>query len=309
MEVSRLTNFKLFSGNANLPLSLKIAEYLKTPISNALVGQFSDGETRIEIKDDVRNQNVFILQSTSNPVNQHLMELLLMADAIRRASAKYITAVIPYFGYARQDQCKSEAQVPISAKVIADLLASVGIQRIVTVDIHAGQLQGFFSTPLDNIDGLTIFLKDIQQQNNSNPMIVSPDIGGVLRARAFAKLLEINDLAIIDKRRPHPNEAQVMHLIGNVKNRHCVIIDDMVDTGETLCLAAKTLKDQGAKNVIAYATHPVLSGSAIQTIRSSALDALIVSDTIPLNQNALDCPLIRQLSIAPIIAEAILKLL
>lgn len=293
-----MTNIKLFAGTSNPDLSLKIAELLKIPHGKALVDKFSDNETRVVIQEEVRNCDVYILQSLSYPANQHLMELLLLTDALKRAGAKQITAVIPYLGYARQDKRKNDALVPISAKVVADLLATVGVHHVLTVDIHAEQIQGFFSIPIDNIYGSKILLENMQQQNYQHPVIVSPDIGGVMRARAFAKRLHNNALAIIDKRRPKPNQTKVMHVIGEVKDCHCVIVDDIVDTGGTLCQAAIALKEQGAKKVSAYITHPVLSDGAVDIISKSVIDELIVSDTIPLSNEAKACSIIRQISAA-----------
>lgn len=305
-----MTEIKLFSGNANHTLSANIAKQLQLSLGKALVNQFKDDETRIEIQEDIRGKTVFIIQSTAYPTNHHVMELLLMADALRRAAAKRIVAVIPYFGYARQDKRKNGITAPISAKVIADLLTTVGIDEVLSIDIHADQIQGFFSIPFNNIQGIALFLEDITQgirtAHYQNPVIVSPDVGGVERARAYAKRLN-TDLVIIDKRRPHPNQAQVMNIIGDINNRQCILVDDMVDTGETLCFAAKALKERGATQVVAYATHAVLSGNAIQTIQSSLLDELIVTDTISLTSAARTCPLIRQLSTATLLATAIQK--
>jgi ribose-phosphate pyrophosphokinase len=295
----------LFTGNSNLLLAKKIAEHLHITLGDALVTGFSDGESQIEILENVRGQDIFIIQSTCQPTNNNLMELLLMADAIRRASATRITAVIPYFGYARQDKRIRSARVPITAKIVADLLTTVSIDRVVTVDLHADQIQGFFSIPVDNVYGSKILLDDIIAKQYPNPMIVSPDVGGVVRARAYAKRLNDADLAIIDKRRPRPNETRVMNIIGDVNNRVCILVDDIVDTAGTICSAANALKEKGAKKVIGYCTHPVLSGNAIQTIQSSSLDELVITDTIPLNAAALACTRIRQLSIAPMLAEVI----
>lgn len=299
-----MTNVKLLTGNANPLLAQEIAKHLNLPITKALVTQFSDGETRIDISESLRDHEVLVLQSTSTPANQHLMELLLMIDAIRRASALHITAVIPYFGYSRQDTRNRMIGVPISAKVVADLLATVGIDRVVTFDLHSEQLQGFFSCPIDNLSASKLFIKDVINQKYSNIMVVSPDVGGVVRARAFAKEL-LADLAIIDKRRPQPNETQVMNIINDVKNRTCVMIDDMVDTGKTLALGAEALKKAGAKKVVAYCTHPVLSGKAIETLEASPLDELVVTNTIVLNEAAKASKRIRQLSIASVLADAI----
>lgn len=295
----------LFSGNANPLLASHIAEQLQTSLGEALITKFSDGETRVEIKENVRGLDVFIIQSTCSPANEHLMEILLITDAVRRASANRITAVIPYFGYARQDKRTRSARVPIAAKLVADLLDRAGIQRVLTVDLHADQIQGFFAMPVDNAYGSMVLIQDIIQQRYQNPMIVSPDVGGVVRARAFAKRLNHAELAIIDKRRPKPNESQVMNVIGDVKDRICIIVDDMVDTAGTLCHAAQGLKNKGARKVVAYCTHPILSGNAVKMIESSPLDELVVTDSIPLNADAQTCKRIRQLSIAPMLAEAI----
>jgi ribose-phosphate pyrophosphokinase len=293
----------LISGNSNPKLALEIAEYLKIPLGKALISQFSDNESRIEILEDVRGQDLFVIQSTANPTNNSIMELLLITDALKRASAKRITAVIPYFGYARQDKRSYSARVPISARVVADLLATVGINRVVTVDLHSEQIQGFFSIPVDNLYASTILLEDVISKKYKHPIIVSPDVGGVVRARAFAKQLHHAELAIIDKRRPHPNESKVMHIIGEVKDRVCIIVDDLVDTGGTLCHAADALKKHQAKKVVAYCTHPVLSGNAIELIKNSALDELVVTNSIPLSESAKQIKKIRQLSIAPLLAE------
>lgn len=295
----------LFSGNANPELAKNIAEHLNISLGDALVSQFSDGESRVEILENVRGQDVFLLQSTCAPTNDHLMELLLLADAVRRASANRITAVVPYYGYARQDRRIRSARVPITAKVVADLLSAVGIDRLLTVDLHADQIQGFFSIPVDNVYGSKVLLEDITKQNFDAPIVVSPDVGGVVRARAFAKRLNHADLAIIDKRRLDPNISKVMNVIGDVKDKDCVIVDDMVDTGGTLFGAAEALKAKGARKIIAYCTHPVLSGDSVAKIQKSALDELVVTDTIPLNEKAQSCPKIRQLSIAQTLSEAI----
>lgn len=307
-RVSQLSNMILFSGNANPKLALKIADHLGLPLGNALVDHFSDGETRVEILENVRGKDVFILQSTSYPSNTHLMELLLLCDAIRRAAANRITAVIPYFGYARQDKRIRSASVPISAKMVADLLHTVGIHRVLTFDLHAEQIQGFFAMPVDNIYGSKVLLEDILRHNYSNPLIVSPDVGGVVRARAFAKRLDHADLAIIDKRRLKPNEAQMMNIIGEVKDRICIIVDDMVDTAGTICQAANALKAQGAQKILGYCTHPILSGNALENIEKSAVDELVVTDTIPLTFNAEASKKIRQVSIANMLADAIQRI-
>lgn len=308
LEVSFLTNrMLLFTGNANPALATELATELKMPLGDALVSHFSDGETRVEIQENVRGQDCFIIQSTSHPTNDHLMELLLIADALRRASASRITAVMPYFGYARQDKRLRSARVPISAKLVADLLHTVGIHRVLTMDLHSDQIQGFFSIPVDNVSGSKIFIQDILNKNYAKPLIISPDVGGVVRARAYAKQLHA-DLAIIDKRRPRPNEIQIMNIIGEVKDRICIIVDDMVDTAETLCLAAKALKENQAQKVIAYCTHPILSGSAIEHIAKSQLDELVVTNTIPLRETSQPDHRIRQLSIASLLAEIIRRM-
>lgn len=295
----------LFSGNANPALAEQIAQHLNIPLGKALVGRFSDGEIMVEIMENVRGKDVFIIQSTCAPTNDNLMELVIMADALRRASASRITAVVPYFGYARQDRRVRSARVPITAKVVADMMASVGITRILTVDLHADQIQGFFYMPVDNVYSTSEMLKDILTLQLENPMVVSPDVGGVVRARATAKRLKETDLAIIDKRRQGPNQSQVMHIIGDVKNRHCLLIDDIVDTAGTLCLAAKALKEHGALSVRAYCTHPVLSGPALDNLTESDIDELVVTDTIPLSEAASKHAKIRQLSLSPMLAEAI----
>ncbi|MFN3234547.1 MAG: ribose-phosphate pyrophosphokinase [Gammaproteobacteria bacterium] len=298
---------KVFTGNSNPLLSEKIAKSLNLTLGKANVSQFSDGETMVEILENVRGRDVFILQSICQPTNDNLMELVLMADALRRASAARITAICPYFGYARQDRRVRSARVPISAKVVADMLGKVGITRVMTVDLHADQIQGFFYIPVDNAYASPLIVKDIAEQNHKDLMIVSPDVGGVVRARAVAKALGA-DLAIIDKRRPKANEAKVMHIIGDVKDKDCIIVDDIVDTAGTLRAAVDALKDHGAKQVIAYATHPVLSGKAVDNINNSQLDELVVTDTIPLSEEAMKCARIRQLTIADILAQAISRM-
>lgn len=299
------SNINLFSGNANPALAQKIADQLRLSLGECIVSRFSDGESRIEILENVRGQDIFIIQSTSTPANDHLMELLLMVDALRRASALRITAVIPYFGYARQDKRIRSARVPITAKLVADLLEKVRVDRIITVDLHAEQIQGFFAMPVNNIYGSKLLIEDILKKQYKNPVIVSPDVGGVVRARFFAKRLHHAELAIIDKRRPETNKAEVLNLIGEVKDRICIIVDDMIDTGGTLCLAAKALKENGAQKIIAYCTHPVLSGNVIDLLEASPIDELVVTDTIPLSKRAEACSRIRQLSIAPMLAEVI----
>lgn len=294
----------VFAGNANPALAQKIAESLDSRMGNATVGQFSDGEIAVEINENVRGKDVFILQSTCAPTNDNLMELFLMVDALRRASAARITAVLPYFGYARQDRRVRSARVPISAKVVADMMVKAGVDRVMTMDLHADQIQGFFDVPVDNVYGSPILLDDIERQNYSDLVVVSPDVGGVVRARAIAKQLNA-DLAIIDKRRPQANQAQVMHIIGEIEGRTCVVVDDMIDTAGTLCKAGEALKDRGAKRVVAYATHPILSGPAVDNITNSVLDEVVVTDTIPLADAARRSGKIRQLSVAGLIAEAI----
>jgi ribose-phosphate pyrophosphokinase len=298
----------IFSGNASQELAQHIVEHLNLPLGKALVGQFSDGETMVEIQENVRGRDIFIIQSTCAPTNDTIMELMIMADALRRASAAKITAVVPYFGYARQDRRVRSARVPITAKIVADMMASVGISRLVTVDLHADQIQGFFYMPVDNLYSTPIMLEDILKKSYQNIMVVSPDVGGVIRARAIAKRIPGADLAIIDKRRPQPNEAQVMHIIGDVKDRDCVIVDDIIDTASTLCKAVDALKEHGAAKVVAYITHPVLSGKAIKNIEASQLDDLVVTDTIPLGPNALKCKRIRSLSLSHMMAEAIRRI-
>ncbi len=300
-----MSQITLFSGGANPALANSVANYLKIDLGKALVTQFSDGETRVEILENIRGKDVFILQSISKPSNDHLMEILLLVDAAHRASACRITAVIPYFGYARQDCRLRSARVPISAKIIADLLETVGVDHVLTVDLHSAQIQGFFSIPVDNLYASKVLIEDMLQKNHQNPLIVSPDVGGVVRARAFAKHLNEVELAIIDKRRPQPNESMVMNIIGDVQNRHCLIVDDLVDTANTICLAATALKEKGAKTVSAYCTHPVFSGKAIENIMNSTLDEMVVTDTISLTKQAISCSKIRQLTIASLLAESI----
>ncbi len=300
-----MSTMMIFTGNANPELALNISNHLKIPLGQATVGTFSDGESMVEILENVRGRDVFIVQSTCSPANDNLMELLIMADALRRSSAGRITAVVPYFGYARQDRRVRSARVAITAKVVADMMASVGICRVLTVDLHADQIQGFFYMPVDNVYSTPILLEDILQQHLDNVMIVSPDVGGVVRARAMAKLLNDADLAIIDKRRSGPNKSEVMHIIGEPKGRHCVIIDDIVDTAGTMCLAAEQLKKNGAVSVRAYITHPVLSGPAVDNINNSSLDEVVVTDTIPLSPAARACKKIRVVSLADMLAQAI----
>jgi ribose-phosphate pyrophosphokinase len=293
----------VFSGNANPALASEIVAHLGLPLGKAVVGQFSDGEVMTEIQENVRGRDIFIVQPTCAPTNDNLLELLVMIDALRWASAKRITAVIPYFGYARQDRRPRSARVPITARLVAKMIGSAGADRVLTVDLHADQIQGFFDIPVDNVYASPILLGDVWRQKHPNLMVVSPDVGGVVRARALAKRLDDADLAIIDKRRPRPNEAKVMNIIGDVRGRSCVLIDDLVDTAGTLCQAAAALKEHGASRVQAYCTHAVLSGPAVDNIAASALDELVVTNTIPLRPEARDCPKIRQLGIGELLAE------
>tara|TARA_R110002110_G_scaffold201232_1_gene412195 strand:- start:13540 stop:14472 length:933 start_codon:yes stop_codon:yes gene_type:complete len=295
----------VFTGNANPELAQKIANRLYLSLGKASVGKFSDGEIAVELNENVRGKDVFVVQPTCAPTNDNLMELLVMIDALRRASAARITAVVPYFGYARQDRRVRSARVPITAKVVADMMVTVGVDRVLTVDLHAEQIQGFFGCPVDNVYGSPILNTDILACNYENLMVVSPDIGGVVRARAIAKQLDDADLAIIDKRRPQANEAQVMNLIGEVEGRICLLVDDMVDTAGTLCKAADALKERGADKVVAYCTHAVLSGRALDNIHGSQLDELVVTDTIPLSAEARAIKKIRQLTISDLLAESI----
>ena len=295
----------VFTGNANPELAHKVASRLYLSIGKADVGKFSDGEVAVELNENVRGKDVFVLQSTCAPTNDSLMELIVMIDALRRASATRITAVVPYFGYARQDRRVRSARVPITAKVVADMMVAVGVDRVLTVDLHAEQIQGFFACPVDNVYGSPVLNDDIVACKYDNLMVVSPDIGGVVRARAIAKQLNDADLAIIDKRRPQANEAQVMNVIGEVNGRTCLLVDDMVDTAGTLCKAADALKERGATKVVAYCTHAVLSGRALENIAGSQLDELVVTDTIPLSDEARTVSKIRQLTIADLLAESI----
>ena len=297
----------VFTGNANPKLAADVVKRLHISLGRANVGRFSDGEVNVEILEHVRGQDVFILQSTCQPTNDNLMELMVMVDALKRASAGRITAAIPYFGYARQDRRTRSARVAITAKVVANMLQAVGVQRLLTVDLHADQIQGFFDIPVDNIYAAPILLGDIWKQQHDNLLVVSPDVGGVVRARALAKRLD-SDLAIIDKRRPKANVSEVMNIIGDVAGRTCVIMDDMVDTAGTLCKAAQALKEQGAVKVLAYCTHAVLSGSAVARIAESEIDELVVTDTIPLSPEAAACSRIRQISIAELMAETMLRI-
>jgi len=298
----------VFSGSANPQLALDIARYLQVPLGRAHVGRFSDGEVTVEIMENVRGRDVFVVQPTSPPANDHIMELLVMVDACRRASAGRITAVVPYFGYARQDRRPRATRVAITAKVVANLLAGAGVHRVLTVDLHADQIQGFFDIPVDNVYASPVLLGDVWKQKYDDLVVVSPDVGGVVRARAIAKRLDDADLAIIDKRRPRANESEVMNIIGEVEGKSCVLVDDLVDTAGTLCHAAKALKDVGAKRVAAYITHPVLSGPAIERIDASSLDELVVTDTIPLADSARACRKIRQLSVAGLLAETMRRI-
>jgi ribose-phosphate pyrophosphokinase len=313
MKIDRLVpqrdgKLMIFSGNANPRLAYAVAAYLNIPMGRSTASRFSDGEIMVEIEDNVRGRDIFLIQPTCVPANDNLMEMLIMTDALRRASAQHITAVVPYFGYARQDRRVRSARVPITAKLVANMMMAAGINHVVTVDLHADQIQGFFDIPVDNVYASPILLGDIWQRKSGPVTVVSPDVGGVVRARAIAKRLDDADLAIIDKRRPRANEAQVMHIIGNVEGKHCVLVDDMVDTAGTLCQAAQALKDHGATKVVAYATHPVLSGPAVGRIMQSALDELVVTDTIPLNPQAAACNKIRSLSIAHILGETIRRI-
>ncbi|WAC75986.1 ribose-phosphate pyrophosphokinase [Roseateles sp. SL47] len=302
-----MLNTVLFTGNANPSLSKEIATHLGLELGKAVVGRFSDGEVTVEIQQNVRARDVFVIQPTCAPTNENLMELLIMVDALKRASARRITAVIPYFGYARQDRRPRSTRVPISAKVVANLLETVGVERVLTMDLHADQIQGFFDIPVDNIYASPVLLSDLKARNYENLVVVSPDVGGVVRARALAKQLGC-DLAIIDKRRPAANVSEVMHVIGDIDGRNCVIMDDMIDTAGTLVKAAEVLKDRGAKRVFAYCTHPILSGPAIERISSSQLDEVVISNTIPLSEAAKACGKIRQLSVAFLFAETIRRI-
>jgi len=298
----------VFTGNANPVLAQDIARHLMQPLGRALVGRFSDGEIQVEIMENVRGKDVYLVQSTCPPANEHLMELLVMADACKRASAGRITAVIPYLGYARQDRRQRSMRVPITAKLVADMIGCAGVDRVLTVDVHADQIQGFFNVPVDNVYASPVLLGEVWKQKYDKMIVVSPDVGGVVRARAIARRLDNADLAIIDKRRLRANESQVMNIIGDVRGRSCVLVDDLVDTAGTLCQAAQALKDEGAKRVIAYITHPVLSGNAVEKVSASALDELIVTDTIPLGDAARKCQRIRVLSVAELLAETMRRI-
>lgn len=304
-----MPDIKLFAGNATPELAKKISERLYISLGDATVGRFSDGEIQVQINENVRGADVFIIQSTCAPTNDNLMELIVMVDALRRASAGRITAVVPYFGYARQDRRVRSARVPITAKVVADLLSTVGIDRVLTCDLHAEQIQGFFDVPVDNVFGSPVLLDDILKKTDLvNPIVVSPDIGGVVRARAVAKLLNDTEMAIIDKRRPRANVSQVMHIIGDVADRDCILVDDMIDTGGTLCKAAEALKERGAKRVFAYATHAVFSGAAVQHLASDAIDEIVVTDTVPLSPEMKALGKVRVLTLSAMLAEAIRRI-
>jgi ribose-phosphate pyrophosphokinase len=298
---------RIFTGNANPRLAEAVCKHLNVSLGRAVVGRFSDGEVMVELLENVRGRDAFILQSTCAPTNDNLMELLIMVDALKRASAGRVTAAVPYFGYARQDRRPRSARMPISAKVVADMLTTVGVDRVMVMDLHADQIQGFFNIPVDNIYATPILLGDVWKRNYDNLLVVSPDVGGVVRARAIAKRLD-SDLAIIDKRRPKANMAEVMNIIGDVEGRTCVIMDDIVDTANTLCKAATALKEHGATKVVAYCTHPVLSGGAVARINQSDMDEIVVTDTIPLSQEALASPRIRQLSCAQLLAETMTRI-
>jgi ribose-phosphate pyrophosphokinase len=299
---------RIFTGNANPELAGKIAEKLNTSLGKVSVERFSDGEICVEVMENVRGRDVFLIQPTCTPCNDNLMELMVMIDAMHRASAQRVTAVIPYYGYSRQDRKPRSARVPITAKVVANMLASVKLNRLLTIDLHADQIQGFFDIPIDNVYASPMLLADVWQQGYQDLLVVSPDVGGVVRARALAKRLGDADLAIIDKRRPKANESEVMNIIGEVKGKNCVVIDDLVDTAGTLCKAAAALKNEGALSVTAYCTHPVLSGNAIENVSNSVLDELVVTDTIPLSEAAQQCKQIRQVSIAAMLAETIRRI-
>lgn len=304
-----MPDIKLFAGNATPELAKRIAERLYTSLGDATVGRFSDGEIQLQINENVRGGDIFIVQSTCAPTNDNLMELIVMVDALRRASAGRITAVIPYFGYARQDRRVRSARVPITAKVVADFLSSVGVDRVLTCDLHAEQIQGFFDVPVDNVFGSPVLIDDILKKSDLvNPIVVSPDIGGVVRARAVAKLLNDTDMAIIDKRRPKANVSQVMHIIGDVTDRDCILVDDMIDTGGTLVKAAEALKERGARRVFAYATHAVFSGTAASNLANSALDEVVVTDTIPLSDEIKALNKVRVLTLSSMLAEAIRRI-
>ena len=298
-------NLDIFTGTSNTDLANEVAKILGMKISSADIGYFSDGEIKVEIHENVRGHDTFIIQPTCSPTNKNVMELMLLADALKRSSASRITAVVPYYGYARQDRRVRSGRVPISAKVMADILERSGIDRVLTVELHSEQIQGFFDIPVDNVYGTKVMRDDIIKNNSKNNLVVSPDVGGVVRSRALAKVLGLSDLAIIDKRRDEANKSEVMNVIGDVQGKNCIIVDDIADTAGTLCNAAEALKDQGAKKVFAYIVHPVLSGNAIEKISQSKLDQLVVTDTIPLSEEALSCKKIRIMTMAPTLAEAI----
>lgn len=298
----------VFGGNANPTLTQSVCTYLKTPLGKCSLSRFSDGETALEILENVRGGDIFIVQPVCAPTNDNLMDLLVMVDAMRRASADRITAVVPYYGYARQDRRVRSARVPITAKLVADMLTGAGVDRVLTIDLHAEQIQGFFDIPVDNIYASPLLMADVWRKKYENLIVVSPDVGGVVRARAVAKLLDDSDLAIIDKRRPQPNQSQVMNIIGDVSGKTCVIVDDMVDTAGTLCKAAEALKGHGADRVVALATHPILSGPAIENLEAAMLDELVVTDTIPLSKQAQECDKIRVLSVKELLGEAIRRI-
>ena len=304
-----MSNRVLFTGNSNIDLAKKVAKNLETDLGPMKVGTFSDGEINVEVNENVRGKDTFIIQSTSNPAEKNLMELILMVDALKRASARSVTAVIPYFGYSRQDRRVRSARVPISAKVIADMLSEVGISRIITLDIHSEQIQGFFSFPVDNIYTANIMVKGLLEKYNVEDLqVVSPDTGGVIRARSVAKTLGVQDLAIIDKRREKANESEVINLIGDVEGKVCIVPDDLIDTAGTLSNASHALKDKGAKEIIAYITHPVLSGNAIENLNNSAIDKLVVSNSIDIGDKSKKCPKIDVFDISPILSEAITRI-
>ncbi|WP_086983350.1 ribose-phosphate pyrophosphokinase [Vibrio aphrogenes] len=303
-----MPDMKLFAGNATPELAQRIADRLYISLGDATVNRFSDGEVAVQINENVRGSDVFIIQSTCAPTNDNLMELVVMIDAMRRASAGRITAVIPYFGYARQDRRVRSARVPITAKVVADFLSNVGVDRVLTIDLHAEQIQGFFDVPVDNIFGTPVLMEDMKSRNLEDPVVVSPDLGGVVRARATAKMLDDTDIAIVDKRRPRANVSEVMNLIGDVKGRDCVIVDDMIDTGGTLCKAAEALKERGAKRVFAYATHAVFSGKAAENIKNSVIDQVIITDSIKLTEEMKATGKVTQLTLSSMLAEAIRRI-
>jgi ribose-phosphate pyrophosphokinase len=298
----------IFAGSANTALAKQVCDHLKVPLGKSTLDTFSDGEHRFEILENVRGSDVYIIQSTCAPTDRNLMQLLVMVDALKRASVDQVTAVIPYFGYARQDRRVRSQRVPVTAKLVANMLSTAGVDRVLTIDLHADQIQGFFDIPVDNVYGSPLILGDIWRHKYPDLIVVSPDVGGVVRARAVAKRLDDADLAIIDKRRPQENQSEVMHIIGSVEGKTCVLVDDMVDTAGTLCAAARALKENGAAKVVAYATHPVLSGPAIERITNSAIDELVVTDTIPLSEEARSCGVIRQLSVASTLAETLRRM-